>query len=103
LGAMMAGSGDRYQQGKDATASNGKLVPEGVEGRVPYKGPLAPFLYVPGVPQLNVARLLQMGFEVGCYVRDGTLLHVNRGLGTSGQRVRVGAPREISVLTLTAS
>jgi IMP dehydrogenase len=45
LGAMMAGSGDRYNQGKDATAGNGKLVPEGVEGRVPYKGPLTPFLY----------------------------------------------------------
>ncbi|MEZ6143640.1 MAG: IMP dehydrogenase [Zavarzinella sp.] len=44
LGAMMAGSGDRYQQGKDAV-NNGKLVPEGVEGRVPYKGPLAPFLF----------------------------------------------------------
>src|SRR6266436_4203331 len=60
-------------------------------------------LAVPGVPQLNVARLLQMGFEAGCYTRDGTLLHVNRGLGTSGQRVRVGVPREISVLTLTAA
>lgn len=45
LGAMMAGSGDRYNQGKDAAAGNGKLVPEGVEGRVPYKGPLAPFVY----------------------------------------------------------
>ena len=45
LGAMMAGSGDRYNQGKEATPSNGKLVPEGVEGRVPYKGNLAPFLY----------------------------------------------------------
>ena len=43
LGAMVAGSGDRYGQGKDG--GNGKLVPEGVEGRVPYKGPLAPFLY----------------------------------------------------------
>jgi IMP dehydrogenase len=47
LGAMMAGSGDRYRQGKgDGTGtSTGKLVPEGVEGRVPYKGPLAPFVY----------------------------------------------------------
>jgi len=45
LGAMMSGSGDRYNQGSDAAPSNGKLVPEGVEGRVPYKGPLAPFLY----------------------------------------------------------
>ena len=25
--------------------TNGKLVPEGVEGRVPFKGPLSPFLY----------------------------------------------------------
>jgi IMP dehydrogenase len=42
LGAMMSGSKDRYRQdggGRD------KLVPEGVEGRVPYKGPLGPFLY----------------------------------------------------------
>jgi IMP dehydrogenase len=48
LGAMMAGSADRYQQGGGAVPSqpaNGKLVPEGVEGRVPYKGHLAPFVY----------------------------------------------------------
>jgi IMP dehydrogenase len=45
MGAMVAGSGDRYAQGKEAVAGNGKLVPEGVEGRVPYKGPLAPFIY----------------------------------------------------------
>ncbi len=43
LGAMMAGSGDRYQQG--GNGSRDKLVPEGVEGRVPYKGHLAPFVY----------------------------------------------------------
>jgi IMP dehydrogenase len=49
LGAMMAGSSDRYRQDKpDAAAretGTGKLVPEGVEGRVPYTGPLTPFLY----------------------------------------------------------
>jgi IMP dehydrogenase len=49
LGAMMAGSADRYQQGEARSDSsrpdNGKLVPEGVEGRVPYKGHLAPFVY----------------------------------------------------------
>jgi IMP dehydrogenase len=47
LGAMVAGSSDRYQQaGASAPGvGNGKLVPEGVEGRVPYKGPLAPFVY----------------------------------------------------------
>ncbi len=46
LGAMSAGSADRYQQGeKVAPGTNGKLVPEGVEGRVPYKGALAPFVF----------------------------------------------------------
>ena len=45
IGAMMAGSGDRYQQSSLKETPNGKLVPEGVEGRVPYKGGLAPFLY----------------------------------------------------------
>jgi IMP dehydrogenase len=39
LGAMQQGSSDRYFQ--DASdASENKLVPEGVEGRVPYKGPV---------------------------------------------------------------
>lgn len=37
-GAMEAGSADRYAQ---ETAERGKSVPEGVEGRVPYKGPLS--------------------------------------------------------------
>lgn len=46
LGAMTAGSADRYQQGdKLGASSTGKFVPEGVEGRVPYKGPLAPFVF----------------------------------------------------------
>ena len=43
LGAMEQGSRDRYGQAdvKDA----GKLVPEGIEGRVPYRGPLAATIY----------------------------------------------------------
>ncbi len=48
LGAMVAGSADRYQQGgviHTGQAGNGKLVPEGVEGRVPYKGHLSPYVY----------------------------------------------------------
>ena len=36
IGAMQAGSKDRYGQGEVKEAN--KLVPEGVEGRVPYKG-----------------------------------------------------------------
>ena len=44
LGAMVDGSSERYRQA-GAERSQGKLVPEGVEGRVPYKGALSPFLY----------------------------------------------------------
>ena len=40
LGAMAKGSKDRYFQ-----QDNKKLVPEGVEGRVPYKGPLSDTVY----------------------------------------------------------
>jgi hypothetical protein len=58
---------------------------------------------VPGVPRLNPARALVTEFDAGFFERDGARLHVNRGLGTSGQRVRVGAPREITVLTLVAA
>jgi len=43
LGAMVKGSADRY--GQSASTSKGKLVPEGVEGRVPFRGPLADFVY----------------------------------------------------------
>lgn len=42
MGAMVKGSSDRYRQkGTEA----GKLVPEGVEGRVPFKGPLSDYVY----------------------------------------------------------
>jgi IMP dehydrogenase len=40
MGAMPQGSSERYSQ-----TPGGKLVPEGIEGRVPYKGPLAEMAY----------------------------------------------------------
>jgi IMP dehydrogenase len=40
ISAMRKGSGDRYSQN-----SSGKLVAEGVEGRVPYKGPLSDVIF----------------------------------------------------------
>jgi IMP dehydrogenase len=43
LGAMRRGSADRYSQG--GVRSPEKLVPEGVEGRVPFRGPLAGFIH----------------------------------------------------------
>ena len=43
LGAMSQGSKDRYFQ--DTTSEVEKLVPEGIEGRVPYKGPMAAIVH----------------------------------------------------------
>ena len=43
LGAMVKGSSERYRQTAGTTSD--KLVPEGVEGRVAFKGPLGPFVY----------------------------------------------------------
>jgi IMP dehydrogenase len=43
LGAMVLGSAERY--GQSSATPSAKMVPEGVEGRVPYRGPLADFVY----------------------------------------------------------
>jgi IMP dehydrogenase len=43
LGAMSQFSRDRYSSGQ--TSDSGKTVPEGIEGRVPYKGKLSDFIY----------------------------------------------------------
>jgi len=43
LGAMQQGSSDRYFQDSENNAD--KLVPEGVEGRVPYKGPVVAVIH----------------------------------------------------------
>lgn len=40
IGAMKEGSSDRYFQSKSS-----KLVPEGIEGKVPYRGPIAEVIY----------------------------------------------------------
>ena len=57
LGAMQKGSSDRYFQ-SDSSAE--KLVPEGIEGRVPYKGPLSGIVH-----QLLGGVRSSMGY-VGC-------------------------------------
>ena len=43
LGAMVKGSAERY--GQDNSTRTDKLIPEGVEGRVPYRGTLGDFVY----------------------------------------------------------
>ena len=42
MGAMRGYGRDRYGTGQD---QSGKSVPEGIEGRVPYKGPLHDYIY----------------------------------------------------------
>ncbi len=62
IGAMRAGSRDRYFQ--DEVSAADKLVPEGIEGRVPYKGPLSESIY-----QLIGGLRSAMGY-VGCATID---------------------------------
>ena len=61
LGAMSGetGSSDRYFQ--DASAGVEKLVPEGIEGRVPYKGPMSAIVH-----QLMGGLRASMGYT-GCH------------------------------------
>ncbi len=61
LGAMQEGSKDRYFQ---MDVSEDKLVPEGIEGRVPYKGPLSGVIH-----QLNGGLRSSMGY-MGCATID---------------------------------
>jgi len=61
LGAMRKGSRDRYGQGGTA---DDKLVPEGIEGRVPYRGTLSTILY-----QLVGGLRSGMGYT-GCHTID---------------------------------
>ena len=58
---------------------------------------------MPFLPWMNPARALMTAYDGGTYAEDGCVLHVNRGIGTSGQRVRIGVPREITVVTLHAA
>ena len=62
LGAMKEGAADRYFQDSDANVE--KLVPEGIEGRVPYKGPVTAVIH-----QLMGGLRSSMGY-VGCATID---------------------------------
>jgi IMP dehydrogenase len=87
LGAMVAGASDRYQQSE---ASGGKLVPEGVEGRVPYKGPLAPFVY-----QLVGGLRAGMGYCGARNIED--LRTRTRFIMVSGASVQESHPHDIFI------
>ena len=60
IGAMVKGSKDRY--GQADVKSSDKLVPEGIEGRVPYKGQLEGYIY-----QLVGGLRAGMGYVGGAY------------------------------------
>ncbi len=62
IGAMQKGSSDRYFQ--DAEMNADKLVPEGVEGRIPYKGPVTAI-----ITQLMGGLRASMGYT-GCATID---------------------------------
>jgi IMP dehydrogenase len=62
LGAMKDGSSDRYFQ--ESAAGSDKLVPEGIEGRVAYKGPLSAIVH-----QMMGGLRSSMGY-VGCATLD---------------------------------
>jgi IMP dehydrogenase len=75
LSAMQDGSADRYFQEGEMSAK--KLVPEGIEGRVPYKGPVADVIF-----QMVGGLRAGMGY-VGCATIDA--------LRTESQFVRITA------------
>jgi IMP dehydrogenase len=87
LGAMMSGSTDRYRQ---TSTNGGKLVPEGVEGRVPYKGHLAPFIY-----QMVGGLRAGMGY---CGTRNIEELRTRtRFIKVSGASVQESHPHDIAI------
>jgi IMP dehydrogenase len=63
IGAMARGSADRYFQ--EEVESSLKLVPEGIEGRVPYKGPVGNIIH-----QLVGGLRAAMGYTGNATIRD---------------------------------
>ena len=85
LGAMGKGSSDRYFQ-----ASNNKFVPEGVEGRVPYKGTLGDTIY-----QLMGGLKSGMGYTGCATISD---LHQKaQFVRISGSGLRESHPHDIQI------
>lgn len=85
MGAMVKGSSERYRQ-----SGNGKLVPEGVEGRVPFKGDLADFVY-----QLVGGLRAGMGY-CGTSTIDG-LRNDARFIRVTAASIRESHPHDIAI------
>jgi IMP dehydrogenase len=89
LGAMRARSfsKDRYFQGDVEDVD--KLVPEGIEGRVPYKGPLAPIVY-----QLVGGLRQAMGY---CGAETVEQMHDARFVRITGAGLRESHPHDVTI------
>ncbi len=90
LGAMAAAKGSRERYFQEATDELAKLVPEGIEGRVPFKGPLAATVF-----QLVGGLRAGMGY---CGVRtiDEMRTH-SRFSRISGAGLRESHPHDIKI------
>jgi len=88
LGAMVKGSAERY--GQSSSTERSKLVPEGVEGRVPYRGTLSDFVY-----QLVGGLRAGMGY---CGARNiGELRENSRFVRISAASVSESHPHDIQI------
>jgi IMP dehydrogenase len=88
LGAMVQGSSERYRQRPERGPD--KLVPEGVEGRVPYKGSLGPFVY-----QLVGGLRAGMGYVGARSIEE--LRKDARFIQVSAASVRESHPHDIAI------
>jgi IMP dehydrogenase len=86
LGAMSEGSADRYFQEGDAR----KFVPEGIEGRVPYKGPASDTIF-----QLTGGLRSGMGY-LGCPDVD-TLRRDPQFMRITGAGLRESHPHDVTI------
>ena len=89
LGAMVQGSSERYRQGSGERRAS-KLVPEGVEGRVPFRGPLGPFVY-----QLVGGLRAGMGYCGAHNIEE--LRTQSRFIQVSAASVRESHPHDIAI------
>ncbi|MCP3692868.1 MAG: IMP dehydrogenase [Planctomycetaceae bacterium] len=89
LGAMVQGSSERYRQSA-TDAQPGKLVPEGVEGRVPFKGVLSDFVY-----QLVGGLRAGMGYCGAATIDE--LRKEARFIQVSPASVKEGHPHDIAI------
>jgi IMP dehydrogenase len=88
LGAMKLGSKDRY--GQASVEDLGKLVPEGIEGQVPYRGPLSSTIY-----QLLGGIRSGMGYIGACNLKE--LVEKADFIKISSASLKEGHPHDVMV------